>query len=458
MKKIIKTLLSLVCVIILSLSISSCVSKTTVEPTEVNDVAKNAYVIAVEEGYDGTFTEWIISLLTSGEYESIYDLAVAAGVYTGSLEDFINDLKGDTGSTSLVDASSYALTSIVSVYCSFNQKTTGTTIFGKETTSTEKVSVTGSGVIYDIVTDDNGVSDGTAYIITNYHVVYDKDSTPLISDEIYVFLYGMEYEKFKIEATYIGGSMQYDIAVLKIQSDYLKSDSGYPYHEVTVGDSSKLVAGSSVIAVGNARGKGISVTNGIISVPNDNISMTLADEATSATIRVIRNDALINAGNSGGGLFDSEGILIGITNAKNVQENTEGLCYAIPINIAKAVANQIIKKCNGDTITSIERVYLGVMVEVMESAATINSDGNLEIRQKIQVQEVSNGGDSVGKLAVGDELKYVTYNGETYPVINLNSVEDVLLNVSVGESVTVGFIRDNQTSEVIITFTSGTSI
>ncbi len=451
MKKIVRIIMSLFLVIAISLTLSSC-GTTTVEPTKVNDVAKNAYIIAVEEGYDGTFTDWIISLLVSGEYESIYELAVASGVFNGTIEDFIISLKGDTGSTNLIDATSYALTSIVSIYCSFNQKTTAQTIFGRETTSTEKVSVTGSGVIYEMS------GDGTAYIITNYHVVYDKESAPLISDEIYVFLYGMEYEKFKISASYIGGSMQYDIAVLKVESDYLKSESGYPYHSATLGDSSMLIAGSSVIAVGNARGKGISVTNGIISVPNDNISMTLADDETSANIRVIRNDALINAGNSGGGLFNSEGILIGITNAKNVQENTEGLCYAIPINIAKAVANQIIKKCNGDTITSIERVYLGVMVEVMESAPVYNANGALEIRQKVQVQEVSKDGDSVGKLAIGDELKYVTYNNETYPVLNLNSVEDVLLNVSVGESVTIGLIRDNTQYEVVITFTKGTAI
>ena len=173
MKKIIRIFMILVMTLMLSLSILSC-STTTVEPTKVDDVAKNAYVIAVEEGYEGTFTDWIISLLVSGEYESIYDLAVASGVFTGTIEEFIDNLKGDTGSTDLIDASSYALTSIVSVYCTFNQKTTSQTIFGRDTSSSEQVGVTGSGVIYEM--DD----DGTAYIITNYHVVYDKDSTPEI--------------------------------------------------------------------------------------------------------------------------------------------------------------------------------------------------------------------------------------------------------------------------------------
>ena len=59
--------------------------------------------------------------------------------------------------------------------------------------------------------------DGSAYVVTNYHVVYDADSdtSDKISDEIYVFLYGMEYSQYGIPATYVGGSMNYDIAVLR---------------------------------------------------------------------------------------------------------------------------------------------------------------------------------------------------------------------------------------------------
>lgn len=450
MKKFVSVLFTFLLALVFTISLSSC-TKVVYQPSVDNDVATNAYKAAVNEGYEGTFSDWLIELLISGEYDSIYNLAVESGIFEGTMEEFIASLKGDKGSSSLIDATQKALVSSVSIYCTFNVKSTSKSIFGEQAT-TEAVSVTGSGVIY--TKDDLG----NAYIITNYHVIYNVNATPLISSNIRVCLYGMEYEKFLIDATYIGGTMQYDIAVLKIQSDYLAKDSGYPYQAVTVGDSSNLIVGDSIIAVGNARGRGISVNNGIISVPNDNISMTLADEKTSANIRVIRMDALINAGNSGGGLFNNEGVLIGITNAKNVQENTEGLCYAIPINIAKAIANNIIKNCDGDTKKTIERVYLGVIVEIDDSKPTYDDNGNLKIVQKIKISSVDSASVSAGKLETGDILKFVTYDGEMYPVLNLHSIEDVLLNVSVGESVVITFERNGVDYIQEITFTSGTAI
>lgn len=290
----------------LALTLTACVS-----------TGKSAYDIAVKNGYTGTEEEWLESLKGDTIYtDSAYDLAVKYG-FSGTEEEWLKSLKGekgDKGETTTTNAVNKAILSVVSINSYFTKTTSSIGFFGNNKESKEYGSA-GSGVIIG-----GDKEKGEAYIITNYHVVYDADADVKISNKIFVYLYGQELDKYKISATYIGGSMSYDIAVLKIQSDVYKESNA---HAATIGKSGDMTVGDSVIAIGNPNAGGIAVTQGILSMESEYITMTAADNVSTVQIRVMRVDAAINGGNSGGGLFNDSGELIGIVNAKVVSEKSK---------------------------------------------------------------------------------------------------------------------------------------
>ena len=223
-------------------------------------------------------------------------------------------------------ASAKGLRSAVSIVCNFETTVqVGGWYPGSSYVTTKEYTSKGSGVIYRLDEEE-----GDAFIITNYHVVFDSSSNSPdgISEDISVYLYGSETEDGAIAATYVGGSLYYDIAVLRVEdSEMLKGSSAC---DVSVADSDDVSVGDTAIAVGNAQGLGISSTSGIVSVDSEYITMTAADDKTKVSFRVMRVDTAINSGNSGGGLYDSEGRLIGIVNAKIVYDGVENIGYAIP--------------------------------------------------------------------------------------------------------------------------------
>lgn len=166
----------------------------------------------------------------------------------------------------------------------------------------------GSGVIIT----ENG------YIITCAHVISGAESITVKMTD------GMEYP-----ATVIGTDTMTDIAVIKIEVNRLP-------HAV-IGDSEKLVVGEDAVAIGNPLGElGGTVTNGIISALDREV------EIEGQTYNLLQTNAAINPGNSGGGLFNLNAELIGVVNAKSSGSGIEGLGFAIPINDAIYVAQQLI--------------------------------------------------------------------------------------------------------------------
>lgn len=166
----------------------------------------------------------------------------------------------------------------------------------------------GSGVI---MTEDG-------YIMTNSHVVAGASYiTVTIDDKDY-------------PATLIGDDAESDIAVLKIEANDLVP--------AVMGDSDTLSVGESVVAVGNPLGElGGTVTEGIISALNRNVLVE------DHTMTLVQTSASVSPGNSGGGLFNMQGELIGIVNAKSSSDHAEGLGFAIPINTARQVATDLIE-------------------------------------------------------------------------------------------------------------------
>ncbi len=302
----------------------------------------------------------------------------------------------------------------------------------------------GSGVIYQM-----DKSSGDAFIITNYHVVYDSKSNTKngISADIDVYLYGSENSDKAIKASYVGGSINYDIAVLKIDNSELLRQSDAVC--ASLADADAVRVGNTAIAIGNAKGYGISASIGIVSVDSEYIKMLGADEKTEVTFRVMRIDTAVNPGNSGGGLYDDKGQLIGIVNAKNIEDNVENIGYAIPASVVAGVADNIIYYCNGTDEESVHRAILGITVMSNGSKAVYDaSTGLYSIVESICVYEVTSGTIADGALMPNDVLLSATLNGKTVEISRQHHLIDLMLTARVGDSLLIKVLREGAEAPV----------
>ncbi len=332
----------------------------------------------------------------------------------------------------LTAASNKGLRSIVSVYCTF-----GSGIISGG-------GAAGSGIIYQIN------SEGDAFIITNYHVVYNEEaSSNKISNNISIYLYGMELKDYAIPATYVGGSINYDIAVLRVEdSKILKAAyANGAVEAVNIANSDNIAVGQTAIAIGNPESEGISVTTGVISVDSENIELSLG--STDISIRVMRTDTPVNSGNSGGGLFNGKGELIGVVNAKIISSDVENIGYAIPSNVARAIADNIIHYCYGKSCKTVMRGMLGISI-IADSLYTLYNEetGILERYENIVVYDVTRGGLGAQILEEGDLLKSITIGEKTVKITRQHHVIDAMLDVRVGDTVSMTIERNGEEKTV----------
>lgn len=348
-------------------------------------------------------------------------------------------------------ASAKGLRSAVSIVCNFQTNVQqGGWRPGSSSTTTKEYYSEGSGVIYQM-----NQNQGSAFIITNYHVVYDASSNTEngISDDISVYLYGAEIEEKAIEATYVGGSLYYDIAILSVENnEILKASDACA---VTIANSDKILVGNSAIAIGNAQGLGISSTSGIVSVDSEYITMTAADGKTEVSFRVMRVDTAINSGNSGGGLYDGEGNLIGIVNAKIVYDGVENIGYAIPSNVVQSIAENIIDYCHGTDTERVQRALLGITVSITDSKAVYNTDtGMITIEESVSVYDVSENSLADGVLQAEDILVSASINSQTTQITRQYHIIDMMLDVRVGDTVTLTILRNGEEKTVTFSITA----
>ena len=268
----------------------------------------------------------------------------------------------------------------------------------------------GSGVIIS--------SDG--YILTCAHVVSGASQiTVTIGDTDYT-------------ATVVGEDDTSDVAVLKIDATGLTP--------ATVGDSDSLSVGDSVLAVGNPLGElGGTVTSGIVSALNRSVSIQSSSSVN--TMSLIQMDASVSPGNSGGGLFNMNGELIGIVNAKSSSSDAEGLGFAIPINDAIKVAQDLLE--NG-YVTG--RPYMGITYLAVTDAQTaaqlgVNAYG-------IYVVDVVSGGpaDKAG-LKAGDRIVSI----DNTEVAQKTDLGTLMQEHSAGDTLSITVARDGQMQTVSLT-------
>ena len=275
---------------------------------------------------------------------------------------------------------------------------------------TQVESGAGSGVIIS--------SDG--YILTCAHVVSGASQiTVTIGDTDYT-------------ATVVGEDDTSDVAVLKIDATGLTP--------ATVGDSDSLSVGDSVLAVGNPLGElGGTVTSGIVSALNR--SVTIQGTSSTNTMSLIQMDASVSPGNSGGGLFNMNGELIGLVNAKSSSSDAEGLGFAIPINDAIQVAQDLLE--NGYVSG---RPYMGITYIAVTDAQTaaqlnVNAYG-------VYVVDVVQGGpaDKAG-LKAGDRI--VSIDGTE--IAQKDDLGTLMQQHTAGDTLSITVARDGQMQTVSLT-------
>ena len=385
---------------------------------------KSAYEIAVEQGYDGTVDEWLTSLKGSDGQDapalkSLYNNAVEQG-FSGDIYDFVESELNIDNAEKYIYGANKGLVSVVSVNCQF----TSTDMLASQFMGA------GSGVLYDMDKEE-----GDAYVITNYHVVYNHNSVEGVSQKIMVYLYGMEYAEYGISAEYIGGSNQFDIAVLKISNNKIIQNANA--QGVKIGN--RAIIGQTAIAIGNPEAEGISVTKGIVSKLDEYIEIGSAKNTTT-TLNVMRIDTAINSGNSGGGLFDANGELIGIVNAKVVATGVEGVGYALPVERVIPLVDTII-----DTHTQGDpyRCVLGISVKAVSSASVYNYDRlTNDIVQKVVIAQ---GNDL---LKEGDVLISIQKGDYIQKINSVSDVQNFVLGLRQKDKLTFNIVRNDTTISI----------
>lgn len=391
----------------------------------------------------------------------------------------------------------------------------------------------GSGVIYQM-------SEDTAYIITNYHVLYIDDysnddnyrvyanettgsfftanydsslvKTTTVSsfpssktasyikksdltnapiethflDTYGVYVYGFQSEQYEISAKFVGGSADNDIAVLKVEKNANPNNallfSGY-YKEAELEDTGNLREGQTVIAIGNpllpngikndnytaqkyaevakqayVDALCLTATSGDISSLSEYcMFQSLLDSESYTNMRLMRVSAAINSGNSGGGLYNIDGKLVGIVNGKIANEKYDNVGYVIPLNVATRIADQIINQCDRSIQTRIMAINsenLDFTTENGKSNSYYDGDELVFVLSHSVVAKNVTGLASSSGLKNDDIIKSIKIGEKTYEVNNSYDINDILLSCSYGTgTITFNLSRyvDGQFTDIVAT-------
>lgn len=220
------------------------------------------------------------------------------------------------------------------------------TFFGRYLQDTEG---SGSGIII-------GENDSELLIVTNYHVVSGSNELTVI------FSYDEDSDDPSIVTAKIKGyDSDKDLAVIAVPLSEITEEMRSQIKVATIGNSSNLELGQEVVAIGNALGYGQSVTTGIISALNREVTVS-DDNGGTITNKLIQTDAAINPGNSGGALLNMNGELIGINSVKVSSSSVEGMGYAIPISDVEPIIKELMLKESRDVVSESAQGYLGISV------------------------------------------------------------------------------------------------
>lgn len=261
------------------------------------------------------------------------------------------------------------------------------------------------------------------YIMTNNHVVSGANSlTVSFADDS------------TVSAEIRGMDPNTDLAVVMVELDSISDDTMENIRIATLGDSDSLRVGEMSIAIGNALGYGQSVTVGYISALEREVSVSDSDSGTSYTAELVQTDAAINPGNSGGALLNAAGEVIGINSVKYSDTDVEGIGYAIPVNTAMPIIEDLITKGEVDRSNS---AYLGIAgVDVTSDVAeTYGMPTGVFIAQVTEGSAAELAGIRRGDIITMFDGKKVT---------SMEELSMRLQNYKAGETVEIGIQRASE--------------
>lgn len=311
----------------------------------------------------------------------------------------------------------------------------------------------GSGVVYQLKENEGATS---AYVVTNYHVTYGARSFS-------AYFYGDKYDpnsvsESALSATYVGGSEDEDIAVLAVEVPSEKSDFVLPIsseggNKVGTRDSDDARVGERVYAIGNLLGNGLSVVSGVVSVQAEyNTFSKVSDSSAPNEMLTMRIDAPVAHGNSGGGLFDGNGKLIGIVNggmetAKNGDDtiDVDNYGFAIPVNRALSVAQSIIDNCEATGSKKATCARLGTWEIQSSKGVYYPGTQTVDIVEDVVITEVASGSPFAGKDITNKVLRRIVVKDEEGEpcadklITREHQIKSVLYNVRKGYTVELTF-------------------
>lgn len=274
----------------------------------------------------------------------------------------------------------------------------------------------GSGII---ISEDG-------YILTNNHIVNSSSTSYYYelgkANKVTVTLYN---DSTKYDATIVGTDSQTDLAVIKIEKNGLKA--------AELGDSDAVQVGEFAMAIGNPLGLTDSVTAGIVSAVNREVS----DQDGNSYV-AIQTDASINSGNSGGALVNSKGQVIGVNTLKLSGTGVEGVGFAIPINSTKEIYEQLIQ------YNKVKRPYIGIVGSDLDEQTA--EDNNLVVGIYIKTIEDFSAGEKAG-LKIGDVIVEV----DGTKVTKMDELNAIKNQKQIGDTLKLKVFREGKEKEITVT-------
>lgn len=438
-----------------ALSVNKYVYVTDISKIGTKQDGTNIYSVTYSNGQTSTidYGQEIEDITLA----DLFNLAVQKGYCTNDTDGFkafVNDIlmvsTEKTAETKEQESINSALQSVVEVYAQFSKTSRNLTTY---TTGA------GAGVIYKTI-------GSYSYIITNYHVVSSTSGeSTSIAEQIVVYQYfsNVNIEKNDstgayvflgdaINCTFIGGSKMFDIAVLRVATSSLSAVNPN-FKLITPADS--YTVGETAIAIGNPEAEGIAVSKGIVSQD----FYILVDEADNEIKkREIVTDTAINQGNSGGGLFNADGELMGIVNAKSVWASSsanipvENMGYALPIDNVVKVANNIMDNYElfGSAV-GVKKLKIGVTVNRGNRSQTYNNETNtITLKDYAQITTDVSTSSIAGQLDLQkyDYFVYVKINGKKLELTRYYEFAECLLDVRANDTISFGYKRGDLSAEV----------
>ncbi len=333
---------------------------------------------------------------------------------SGESSGYVSQISLSNYSDTAVYAANKILPSIVGIKVEYTVNNSMLQMFGQSSTSTATAS--GSGII---ISDDG-------YILTNNHVISStsEDSFYQISEanKITVTLFN---DSTEYEAKIVGKDEETDLAVIKIDKTGLV--------KAEFADSDSIKVGEFAMAVGNPMGMQSSVTTGIISAVNREITDT-----DGKTYTLIQTDAAINSGNSGGALVNSEGNVIGINTLKLTGNSVEGIGFAIPINSTTDITSQLIE------YSKVKRPYIGITgIDLDEQTAKTY---NLVVGVYVKSVEDFSSAEKAG-IKPGD----VIIEADGTKITTMDDLTKIKNSHKIGDEMKIKVNRDGQERELTVT-------